>query len=67
MFRHVDNEKDPEIEILKVKNEEVLKSIANIEISIRDLNKQIFKSDGFIAKQSQKKGPTFLGARFDCF
>ena len=36
-----------------MKNKEVLKNIANIEVSNRDLNYQILKSDGIIAKLTE--------------
>ena len=53
MFRHVTKEKDPEVEILKKKNEEVQKNIENIENSIRDLNKEILKSESIVAKLTE--------------
>ena len=50
MFRHVDKEKDPEIEKLKQENESIKKQIANLETTINDFNTKILEKEDFIEK-----------------
>ena len=50
MFRHVEKEDNSQIEMLKRKNKDILKNISDVEISIKDLENKILKSEEIITK-----------------
>ena len=50
MFLHVENVSDSHLEKLKKENELIMKDIANLETTIRDLDEKILKSEDIINK-----------------